>query len=275
MMNTLTTRDWPCRRAVGPLVLGLLLPAAAALAQAEDPMVVFAANIEKCKAHLAVSAEPYANGDRAAALHASHPIQEIGNKVIGPAARTSPEATLDDAAKRVVPEECRSSLAFRARVLADLLSGMATEYDEAYKAGKITQMVEYQDAYAFFKRAQAAHRHLTPALRTKNPAMAGELDGQFAALAKALPGLTPPALPIPAAHMQGAGWPARRIPHPVRPHAPRELPGGPAGEGRQPRGLQQGGDASRALTAAASRRGEPATPPWDPAGRRPPRAGRS
>jgi hypothetical protein len=220
---------------VGPLVLGLLLPAAAALAQAEDPMVVFAANIEKCKAHLAVSAELYANGDRAAALHASHPVQEIGNKVIGPAARTSPElgdkvraalrrpsadlagttspgqyervvretaATLDDAAKRVVPEERRSSLAFRARVLADLLSGMATEYDEAYKAGKITQMVEYQDAYAFFKRAQAAHRHLTPALRTKNPAMAGELDGQFAALAKALPGLTPPASPIPAAHMQ-------------------------------------------------------------------------
>jgi hypothetical protein len=79
---------------------------------------------------------------------------------------------------------------------------MATEYDEAYKAGKITQMVEYQDAYAFFKRAQAAHRDLTPALRTKNPAMAGELDGQFAALAKALPGLTPPASPIPAAHMQ-------------------------------------------------------------------------
>jgi hypothetical protein len=32
--------------------------------------------------------------------------------------------------------------------------------------------------------------------------MAGELDGQFAALAKALPGLTPPASPIPAAHMQ-------------------------------------------------------------------------
>ena len=33
-------------------------------------------------------------------------------------------------------------------------------------------------------------------------------------------------------------------------HAPGELPGGPAGEGRQPRGLQQGGDPPLALQAA-------------------------
>ena len=141
------------RRAVGPFLLGLLLPGAAAVAQ-EDPLVVFAANMEKCKAHLAVSAELYAKGDRAAALHASHPIQEIGNKVIGPAAKVSPElgdtvraalrrpsadlagttspaqyervvretaATLDEAVGRVVPKERRSSLGFRARVVADVL----------------------------------------------------------------------------------------------------------------------------------------------------------
>lgn len=222
------------RRAVGPFLLGLLLPAAAALAQAEDPLVAFAANIEKCKAHLAVSAELHAKGERAAALHASHPIQEIGNKVIGPAAKVSPElgdkvraalrrpsadlagttspaqyervvretaATLDEAVGRVVPKERRSSLAFRARVLADLLTAMVTEYDEAYKAGKITQMVEYQDAYAFFTRAQAGHRDLAPALRAKNPSRAGELDRQFAALAKAMPGLMPPATPMPSDRM--------------------------------------------------------------------------
>src|SRR5262245_41178678 len=215
-------------------LLGLLLPAVA-LAQAEDPLVAFTANIEKCKAHLAVSAELYAKGNRAAALHASHPIQEIGNKVIGPAAKVSPElgdkvraalrrpsadlagktspaqydrvvretaATLDDVVQRVVPQERGASLAFRARVLADLLAGMATEYEEAYKAGKITQPVEYQDAYAFFTRAQAGHRDLAPALRAKNPALAGELDGHFAALAKALPGLTPPAAPMPADRMK-------------------------------------------------------------------------
>ena len=223
------------RRAVLTLALGLLWPAAAALAQAEDAQVAFAANIEKCKAHLAVSAELYAKGDRAAALHASHPIQEIGNKVIGPASKVSAElgdtvraalrrpsaelkettspsqyarvvreaaAALDEAVERVVPKERRASLTFRARVLADLLLGMATEYDEAYKAGKITQVVEYQDAYAFFQRAQAGHRDLAPALRAKNPALAAELDGQFAALARALPGLTPPASPMPADRMQ-------------------------------------------------------------------------
>jgi hypothetical protein len=237
MMITVTTAGRRSRHAVGPVLLGLLLPAAAALAQAEDPMVVFAANIEKCKAHLAVSAELYAKGDRAAALHASHPIQEIGNKVIGPAAKASPElgdkvraalrrpsadlagttspgqyerivrettATLDEVVGGVVPKERQSSLAFRARVLADLLTGMVTEYEEAYKAGKITQMVEYQDAYAFFKRAQARHGDLAPALRAKNPALSRELDVQFAALAKALPGLTPPASPMPADRMQAA-----------------------------------------------------------------------
>src|SRR5262245_4903688 len=223
------------RRAICALVLRRLLPAAAPLDQAEDAQVAFAANVEKCKAHLAVSAELYATGNRAAALHASHPIQEIGNKVIGPASKVSAElgdkvraalrrpsrdlkettsaqqyegavhesaATLDEAVERVVPKERRTSLTFRARVLADLLLGMATEYQEAYKAGKITQVVEYQDAYAFFRRAQAGHRDLAPALRAKYPALAGELDGQFAALARALPGLTPPASPLSADRMQ-------------------------------------------------------------------------
>ena len=197
--------------------------------------MAFAANIEKCKAHLNVSAELYTKGDRAAALHASHPIQEIGNKVIGPASKVSAElgdkvraalrrpsadlkgttspsqyarvvreaaAALDEAVERVVPKERRASLTFRARVLADLLLGMTTEHEEAYKAGKITQVVEYQDAYAFFKRAQAGHRDLAPALRAKNAALAAELDGQFAALARALPELTPPASPLPADRMR-------------------------------------------------------------------------
>src|SRR5262245_55893793 len=223
------------RRAIGILVLGVLMAVTTALAAAEDPLAAFAANIEKCKAHLAVSAELYAKGDRAAALHASHPIQEIGNKVIGPAAKVSPElgdkvraalrrpsadlarkaspadyeravgeasATLDEAVERVVPKERRSSPSFQARALADLLTGMVSEYEEGYKAGKITQIVEYQDAYAFFRRAQAGYRDLTPALRAKNPSLAGELDGQFATLAKGLPGLTPPTPPMPADRMQ-------------------------------------------------------------------------
>ena len=56
---------------------------------------------------------------------------------------------------------------FRARVLADLLLGTATEYQEAYNAGKITRLVEYQDAYAFFMRAQAVQRDLAPRLSAR------------------------------------------------------------------------------------------------------------
>ena len=224
------------RRVIAILtLLSFSPPAALARAQAGDAQVTFAANIEKCKAHLAVSAEAYARGDRAGSLHASHPIQEIGNKVIGPASKVSADlgdtvratlrqpsaklkgaptpaeydqvvreaaATLDEVSARVVPKERRTSLSFRARVLADLLLGIATEYEEAYHAGKITQPVEYQDAYAFLRRAQAVHRDLAPSLRAKNPALAHEVDGQLAALARALPGLAPPASPMPAERMK-------------------------------------------------------------------------
>jgi hypothetical protein len=197
--------------------------------------VAFVADVEKCKAHLAVSAELFAKGDRVAALHASHPIQEIGNKVIGPASKVSVElgdkmrtalrrpsadlkgttspaqyeqvvrettADLDGVVAQVVSKDRRTRLAFRARVLANLLLGVASEYEEAYKAGKITQLVEYQDAYAFFRRAQAVHRDLAPSLRAKNPARASELDAPLAALARALPGLTPPASPMSADRLQ-------------------------------------------------------------------------
>ncbi len=46
-------------------------------------------------------------------------------------------ATLDEVSARVVPKERRTSLSFRARVLADLLLGIATEYEEAYHAGPV------------------------------------------------------------------------------------------------------------------------------------------
>ena len=223
------------RRTISALALGLVLPATAARGQAGDGHVTFIADIERCKAHLAVSSELYAKGDRAASLHASHPIQEIGNKVIGPSAKVSSElgdkvraalrrpsadlvgttspqqyarvvretaATLDEVVERVVPKEQRMSLAFRARVLADLLLGTATEYEEAYKAGTITQPVEYQDAYAFFKRAQLMYRDLAPAIRAKNPGLVAELDGRMTALARALSGFAPPASPMPADHMR-------------------------------------------------------------------------
>ena len=223
------------RHALCALTFGPFLLVSSAFAQAEDTQLAFVGDVEKCKAHLAVSAELYAKGDRAAALHASHPIQEIGNKVIGPASKVSADlgdtvraalrrpsadlkaatppqqyeqtvreamSTLDGAVERVVPKERRTSLAFRTRVLANLLLGVATEYEEAYKAGKITQLVEYQDAYAFFRRAQAVHRDLAPSLRAKNPAQAAELDAQLAGLARALPGITPPASPMSADRMK-------------------------------------------------------------------------
>ena len=66
------------RMVVPPFVLGLL--ATAALAHGEDALADLCRQHQKCKAHLAVSAELYAKGNRAAALHASHPIQESATR---------------------------------------------------------------------------------------------------------------------------------------------------------------------------------------------------
>ena len=202
------------------LVIALALPAAA---QPPQDSVRFATDAEKARAHLLVSEELYVGGQgRTAAVHAAHPVQELGNRLIGPvrkvdsaradrlrdllkapgraleskvdAARyaatvASVGVALDDAITVVAGAAPRASLAFRARVVAALLAGMAEEYDEAFKNGRITQVIEYQDAYAFFRRARMLYGAL--------PAEARRADADVATLAKAFPSREPPAPPMP------------------------------------------------------------------------------
>jgi hypothetical protein len=208
------------------LVAAMLAVAAPTLVSAQPPAdpVRFAADVEKARAHLLVSEELYAAGQAGpAGLHAAHPIHELGNRLVAPLRRVHAAAgdrlrdtlkepgraieakvppaqygttvadvgrALDDAVTRVVGADTRATPAFRAGVIAVLLDGLADEYDESFKDGRITQAVEYQDAYGFFRRARTLYDAL--------PTDARRADADMAALGKAFASREPPKTPMPA-----------------------------------------------------------------------------
>jgi hypothetical protein len=212
------------------LALALAAVLAAAPAAPGRDHVRFAASVEEAKSHLLMVRELYAAGDAGeAALHASHPVQEIGGRITGPVTRASAGlggrvrdalkrarrdvdariaraalernldatvAVLDEAVARVVPADVRSTLGYRTAVLRTLLVTLVKEYEEGEKNGRITQVVEYHDAYGLFRRSEALYQELAPALREASAQKAAEADERFAAVARALPGLTPPAVPV-------------------------------------------------------------------------------
>ena len=209
--------------------------AGSASGQAPDPLLAFAVTVEEAKGHLLVSQELYAAGQRGrAALHAAHPVQEIGNRLVGPIRRVDPAladgvraglkapgrdleravptvryaetvantlAQLDAARDRVLPASRRADLAFQARVLGGLLRALAREYEEGVKDGRLTQLVEYQDAYGFFKRAQALTQALAPAARAANPLAAQRVDHEMARLARTFSAADGPAITLTLAQL--------------------------------------------------------------------------
>ena len=201
--------------------------AAAPGTAATDAQVRFATSVEEAKAHLLVVRELYAAGQPGeAALHASHPVQEIGGRITGPVNRVDAAlggrvrealraprrdvdarvpraslertldatvASLDEAVARVVPADVRDTPAFRTAVLRTLLKALVKEYEEGEKNGRITQLVEYHDAYGYLQRSLAVYQSIAPALRQASPGKAAVVEERFAILARALPGLAPPA----------------------------------------------------------------------------------
>ena len=192
--------------------------AAKAAPPASDAFLEFVVAVEETKGHLLVSQELYSAGHRGrAALHAAHPVQEIGNRLVAPVKRVDPAlakrvhaamkapgreiedqvsaaryettvartfALLETAIEAVVPEPQRTDLGFRARVLAMLMRSLVREYEEGVKDGRVTQLVEYQDAYGFFKRAQSLMRALVPTARAKNAPATQRFDDEMTALAR-------------------------------------------------------------------------------------------
>lgn len=198
----------------------------------------FVAAVEQAKAHLVVCRELYAAAKAGeAALHASHPVQEIGERLLGPVrradaalgeqvqaalkrarlevdAKAAPAKLerginetfelLDRAVVRVVTGPVTRSFPFKVSVLREMLAGVEKEYNEAYKDGKITQPVEYHDAYGFFVRSRALYRGLVFELRQFAPGAATQADVCFATLERSFPSLTPPTNPVSTASMKEA-----------------------------------------------------------------------
>ncbi len=229
-------RDWHIRQWIlaGALASLALVgpPCSWGQPQLMDEQVKFAANAEKIKGHLLSSRELYARGEAAyAAIHAAHPVQELWSLLRDPLTQASPEfakrvgallekpgqeidakvstkryedtvrgvfAALDEAVSRVVPSEIHRSVVFQARVVLAILEDVAEEYEEGFKEGKITQVVEYQDAYGFFRRTQTLYRSIAGPLRKKAPEAANEIEKSLAALSKGFAGVMPPATPLPA-----------------------------------------------------------------------------
>jgi len=204
------------------VIVVILAVAGIAFGQPADSLVTFAVTVEETKGHLVVSQELYATGQRGrAALHAAHPVQEIGNRLIGPIRRVDPAladsvraalkapgrdldqnvpatrytetvastlARLDTARDRVVPPARSADLGLQARVLGGLMRALVREYEEGVKDGRVTQVVEYQDAYGFFTRTQVLARAFGPAARATNQPAAQRLDETILSALRALGG---------------------------------------------------------------------------------------
>lgn len=212
--------------------LATTFPAPTAKAATTEDYAWFVADVEEAKGHLLVSQEVHQAGQRIrAGVHASHPIQELGHRLWGPVKEVDPaladrvkaaleavdhaahspasgqqyEATLreataalDEAVRRVVPEAVRSSPAFQARVIRKLLDLVVEEYEESLSGGRVDLEDEYQDAYGFFRRARALYETIKGRLWPRGSATAKEIEDRMGVLARALPGVTPPARPLPA-----------------------------------------------------------------------------
>ncbi len=207
----------------------VITPLAWSQPQPTEEQVKFAANAEMVKAHLLVSQELYARGQKASATHAAHPVQELWGLLREPLNRASADfasrigalletpgrevnagvpvkqyqatantvfAAMDEAVSRVVPTPIRGSLAFRAKVLLELLEHVQEEYAESVEAGKVVKPDEYQDAYGMFRRTQSFYRSIAGQIQKKAPNAAKEIDEAFATLAKGFAGVTPPAAPL-------------------------------------------------------------------------------
>jgi len=216
------------RRRARPVLLfavGLWSMATVVAAQPPDAQLRFATAVELAKGHLTSSRELYALAQAArASLHGSHPIQELGNRIIGPIkqvdvrladdVRTAlrkpgrsidakvpvPQydrevdeafAALDRGLAAVIPADVRDSPGFQAQLIERLLKTAADEYDESMKSGRIVRPVEYQDAYGFLRRVQALYNR---ALALASQSATASLE----ALVAAFPGVVPPEKPVPA-----------------------------------------------------------------------------
>ena len=88
-----------------------------------------------------------------------------------------------------------ADVSYRASVVATLTEAVANEYGDSLQDGRIVQLTEYQDAYAFLGRAHTIWTDIAPEIARTHQQQHDEAAAALADLDAALPGLDPPAAP--------------------------------------------------------------------------------
>lgn len=197
-----------------------------------DPeTITLGSTLWQARGHQLVALELLAEGDRAAATHAAHPIEEVLSSVEGEveehggdaaSLRTSFDSFLtavqDGEDAQAAAEQSRSAIeeaeeavagnpgdpAYRGSVIAALLGTAAHEYEEALGRGEIALTVEYQDGYGFVRAAQELYQGIAADVENVSTEEAEEIEEAFAALEAAFPSPEPPADPAPLEDVEGA-----------------------------------------------------------------------
>jgi len=189
--------------------------------------VAVGAGLAQIRGHHAVSILLFESGDQQGALvHAGHPVAEILPALRGElsehgvdpadledALRAAADAVDDKAAPSVVRDKfaavavlataaeravagtAADADAYRASVIASLVSTAGREYAEAISNGAVVELIEYQDAFGFVQEARRLYGEIESAVRGQASHEADEIAEAFAVLNRALVAPQAPASP--------------------------------------------------------------------------------
>ena len=181
--------------------------------------MTFASNIEKIKGHIeqAILNKKIGNYSLAEA-HTLHPIAEIFSDITIQLADTNSDLNqtlssslnklfrtvrnstaeqfateanhtnkvLDRTINEVVPSSNRNNSTFNLSVVADLLNTAKDEYGEAIENGKLSLIVEYQDAKGFISRAESVFNQTSRRIETQMVPKVQKINTMFSDLNKAV-----------------------------------------------------------------------------------------
>jgi hypothetical protein len=187
----------------------------------------YLAVLGQMRGHLIVAKELMQQGNNAQAeKHIGHPVEELYGAVepvlerrgvtpfkadltelleliqASPGSAATKKAyqaavTAIEAAMKGVPESVRRNPSTTAAVVRELVKVAASEYNASMADGAIVETIEYQDSRGFMLyAAQLLKASLGPGASADAIAILGPIQQRLGALAKAWPGLTPPARPV-------------------------------------------------------------------------------
>lgn len=187
--------------------------------------IAFGESLAQIRGHHLASLELYEAGDEeTAAVHATHPVEEIlasvqseleehggtlgsdlaaaleegvtavtsGAPVEEVAAAHNEAAALTQEALVAVVGEEASTSSYRGSVIAALLATAAHEYEEAVGDEGIRLLAEYQDGYAFVSEGRRLYEEIAGDVEAASMEEADEIEEAFGVLDSAFPSMTPP-----------------------------------------------------------------------------------